>query len=96
MLGDDSSEKGRDICKRNWIASSHFEGDSEMVIKVLQKGDMLFSSFGHIVRETLIHVSSLRSFSYYHTVRQGNVMVHALAQRTRLSFPLLVWMETVS
>ena len=61
------------------LHQSHFEGDLEIVIKALQKGNMLFSSFGHIVRETLIHVSSLRSFSYLHTITQCNVVVHVFA-----------------
>ena len=53
------------------------------------------SAFGHLVEETLFHASSLRSFSFSHTLRQENAVAHALAQRTRLSFPLLVWMEYV-
>ena len=48
---------------------SHFEGDSEIGIKALCKGDMLQSSFGHLVRDTLLFVSSLRSFSFSHIVR---------------------------
>lgn len=58
-------------------------------------GDMFSSSFGHLVRDTLIHVSSLRSFSFSHATRQGNVVTHALTQRAWLSFSLLNWMEFV-
>lgn len=56
---------------------------------------MLYSSFGHLLRGSLINANSLRSFSFSHKVREGNAMAHALAERVRLSFPLLVWMETV-
>ena len=56
---------------------------------------MLYSSFGHLLRDSLINANSLRSFSFSHKVREGNAMAHALDERVRLSFPLLVWMETV-
>lgn len=54
---------------------------------------MLSSSFGHLVRDTLILVTSLRSFSLSHIVRQ--VVAHTLTQRAKLFPPLLVWMESV-
>ena len=55
-----------------------FEGDSEIGIKAPQTGDVFSSFFGHLVRDTLIHVNSLRSFPFSHTVRQGNAIAHAL------------------
>ena len=67
-----------DFVKKLGLQQAHFKGDSETVIKVLQKGDMLFSSFGHVVREIQFHVTSLRSFSFSHIVRQGNAMAYAL------------------
>ena len=70
--------------------------DLETCIKALQKGELFSSSYGHLDRDTLFHVNSFQSFSFSHTVRQGNVVAHVLAQRARLSFPLLVWMESVS
>lgn len=77
------------------LRQSHFEGNSEVGIKVLQDGNMLFSSFGLLVRDTLSFVSPLWGFSFSHTVRQSNAVAHALTQRARLSFLLLVWMECV-
>ena len=55
-----------------------FEGDSLVGIKALQRGNMLSSSFGHLISNTSSFVSSLRSFSFSHTLRQGNVVAHAL------------------
>ena len=77
------------------LQQSHFEGDSEMVIKGLQGVGTQFSSLGHLVRDTLSHVSSLWSFSFAHVVRQSNAVVHVLTQRTRLYFPFAAWMELV-
>ena len=77
------------------FCQSHFEGDSESGVKTLKIIDFSFSSFGHLVNDTLFFVRSLRNFSFSHIVRQGNVVAHSLAQRTRLSFSFLVWMEHV-
>ena len=65
-----SSEIGLQQCQ--------FEGDSEIGIKALQTGDVFSSFFGHLVRDTLIHVNPLLSFSFSYTVRQGNVIAHTL------------------
>ena len=73
---------------------SHFEGNSKIGIKALRNEDMLLSSFGHLVRDTIFLASSLRSLYFSHTVKQDNAVAHALAQRARISFPLLDWMES--
>nr|POE85851.1 hypothetical protein CFP56_18200 [Quercus suber] len=76
------------------LQQSHIEGDSEIVIKGLLEGGMHFSSLGHLFRDILFHVSSMRSFSFTHVVRQSNAVANALAQRARLSFS--AWMKFVS
>ena len=48
------------------LQQAHFEGDSELVIKALQRGSMFSLSFGHLARDTITHVSFLRSFSVSH------------------------------
>ena len=83
------------FAKEIGLQQSHFEGDSETVIKGLLEGGMQSSSIGHLFRDILFHVSSMRSFSFAHVVRQSNAVAHALAQRARLSFPFSAWMESV-
>ena len=56
---------------------------------------MSSSSFGRLIRDTLIVVNLFLDFSFSYIVRQGNTMTHALTQRACLSFPLLVWMKNV-
>ena len=51
------------------LQQCYFEGNSETIIKALKTGDMFSSSFGHLVRDTLAFVNSLRSFSFSHIVR---------------------------
>jgi len=56
---------------------------------------LLHSSFDHIIEDALSCASSLQSFSFSHTLQQGNSLTHALAQKARNSFPVLVWMESI-
>ena len=48
------------------LQSCQFEGDSEVVTEALKNEDMFCSSFGHIVRDTLVCVNSLSSFTFAH------------------------------
>ena len=64
-----------------------FEGDSEIGIKALQTSDMFSSSFGHLVRDTLILVTSLQSFCLSHIV--------SLESKTFFSFVSLDWICSV-
>ena len=73
--------------------SSILKEIQKLVLKLLKY--VFFSSFGHLVKDILTHFNSLWSFSFYHIVRQGNVIAHALSQKARLSFSLLVWIEDV-
>ena len=75
------------FAKEIGLQQSHFEGDSETVIKGLLERSMQSSSIRHLFRDILFHVSSMQSFSFTHVVRQSNAVAHALAQRARLSFP---------
>lgn len=40
-------------------------------------------------------LGSFVTHTFSHVRRQGNTVAHVLAQRVRLSFPLLVWMKDV-
>ncbi|XP_050258923.1 uncharacterized protein LOC126703913 [Quercus robur] len=77
------------------MSQSIFEGDSEIVYKALKSVDVGHSSIGQYVKDIMSISSSLQTFSFSHTRRQGNCVAHALAKRARFSFPLLVWMEHV-
>nr|XP_023909157.1 uncharacterized protein LOC112020832 [Quercus suber] len=77
------------------ISQSVFEGDSEVVYKALEAGDVGYSSIGQYVKDIMSIVGSLQTFSFSHIRRQGNCVTHALTRRARFSFLLLVWMEHV-
>ena len=78
------------------FAHSIFEGDAEIVIKALVEGNGSIPSIGHIVKDIESITGLLRTKSFSHVRRQGNAVAHALAERARLSFPVLIWMEDVS
>ena len=52
-------------------------------------------SFGHLIKDTVHYVNSLRSTSFSHTYRQDNSVANALAKKVRFSFALTIWMESV-
>ena len=56
---------------------------------------MSHSQGGHILKYILSLLDFFVSCSFSHIGRQGNAVVHALAQRAILSCPLDVWMEYV-
>ena len=74
---------------------SVIEGDSESVIRSLRHGGYENSLGGHLIKDIFFTVNSFQSISFSHVVWQSNAIAHALAQRARHSFPLLVWMEDV-
>ncbi|XP_075667271.1 uncharacterized protein LOC142636863 [Castanea sativa] len=81
----------RELRLRNVV----FEGDLESSIHAISNRLLLHSPCGHIIQDILLFAISLQSFSFSHVCRQGNALADALAKRARLSYPLLVWMESV-
>ena len=67
--------------------------DLEVIIKALDNEVFSSHSVVHIVKDIfgLCQVYYKPSFS----LRQGNSMAHALAQRVRFSFLVFVWIEDV-
>ena len=74
---------------------SVIEGDSELVIRSLRFGGLANSQGCYLIKDILFIVNSFQRISFSHVVWQGNAVAHALAQRARHSFPLLVWMEAI-
>ena len=72
-----------------------FKGDSVGIIKALADGYFALSSFSHLVKDFSSILGLCHSHSFSNVRRQGNSVTHALAQRVRLSFPLMIWMENV-
>ena len=72
-----------------------FEGDLEVINKALNYDDFSLASVGHIIKDIWSMSGLLQTKSFSFVRRQGNSVTHALAQRVRFSFPLLVWMDDV-
>ena len=72
-----------------------FEGDSEMAISTIKKQSFQHPVVGHLVKDIVSSVSMFQYYSFSHTRRQGNVLAYALARQARLSFPTLVWMNSI-
>lgn len=72
-----------------------FEGDSEIIIKALARKDFSLAIVGHIIKDILSMSSLLQTKSFSYVRRQGNSVAHALTQRARFSYLVLVWMKDV-
>ena len=53
------------------------------------------TSIGHMIKDCNFLRGLFRTCSFSHVRRESNGVAHALARRTRMSFPLTVWMELV-
>ena len=71
------------------------EGDADVIIKAINSGGFLSSSFGHIIRDMKLLSSAFHNVSYNHTRRQGNRVAHRLARMACNFSPFQVWMEDV-
>ena len=69
--------------------------DLEVIIKALDNEVFSLPSVGHIVKDIWSMSGLLQTKSFSYVRRQGNFVTHALAQKARFSFPVLVWMEDV-
>jgi len=70
------------------------EGDSKVVINLINGDNMAQSEVGHILQD-INFLCFFFSFVYFrHIKRQDNCMAHRLARRA-ISSPLDVWMESV-
>ena len=77
------------------LHQSILEGDSELVYKALIFYSSPQSNIDHIIKDTLSIASSLRTYSFSHTRKQGNSIAHGLARRAMSSFPLLVCVNNI-
>lgn len=71
------------------------EGDSEVIIKVINSGGYPYSSFGHIIRDIKLLSSTVRFVVFSHSWRQCNRVAHGLARMACNFDPFQTWMEDV-
>ena len=70
------------------------EGDSEVIINLINGGNMTQSEFGHILQDISFLCSFFSYVSFCHVKRQGNCVAHRLARRAVTS-PLDIWIKFV-
>ena len=71
------------------------EGDSEVVIKTLNRSSASSTSFGHLIRDIKCAAAAFSEIKFCHTRRQGNKVAHAIARSACNFSPFIVWMEDV-
>ena len=71
------------------------EGDSEVLIKLLNSCSRSLAPFGHIISDIIFLASCFSCFRATHVRRHCNKVAHSLARRAISSSPLSVWMKDV-
>ena len=70
------------------------EGDSKVIINLINGGNMTQFKFGHILQDISFLCSFFSYVSFCHVKRQGNCVTHRLVRRVVTS-TLDVWMESI-
>ena len=68
-----------------------FEADSAIVINAVSQENAALSSYGFIVEDILILISSFLSFEFVHVPRSGNIVADALAKKAKELVGCQVW-----
>ena len=71
-----------------------FEGDSEVIFKHLSSDQPSMAAFGHIVEDASL-AATLRSFSFSHIKRKGNMVADKLAKLAKLLYEPKIWLEDI-
>ena len=72
-----------------------FEGDSQTIVNALLNPEPCCALYGHLVNDTKLIAQASLSVHFLHVKRDGNLVAHSLAKRTKFSMPFEVWMESV-
>ena len=72
-----------------------FEGDSEVIFKLLTAEQPCMSAFGHIIEESRSLATTFRSATFTHTKRQGNNVADKLAKLAKNLYEPQVWLEDI-
>ena len=72
-----------------------FEGDSEVIFKLLTAEQPCMSAFGHIIEDSRSLAARLRLATFTHTKRQGNNVADNLAKLAKNLYEPQVWLEDI-
>nr|XP_023887877.1 uncharacterized protein LOC112000001 [Quercus suber] len=72
-----------------------FEGDSEVIFKLLTAEQPCMSAFGHIIEDSRSLAARLRLASFTHTKRQGNNVANKPAKLAKNLYEPQVWLEDI-
>ena len=72
-----------------------FEGDSEVIFKLLTAEQPCMSTFGHIIEDSRCLAARLRLATFTHTKRQGNNVADKLTKLAKNLYEPQVWLEVI-
>lgn len=78
------------LAKELCILDAVFEGDAELIIKVLLGREVSHPEYGHVIQDSLILGAEFRFCKFNHVKRLGNSVAYFLARRSKSSNKLQV------
>ena len=90
-----AANKALEFAKEMGISEVVLEDDFSLVMTALNSKNLGLAPFGLLIQDSLNVSTSFSKLSYSHTKREGNTVVHNLAQLA-VNFPnCVIWMEDV-
>ena len=77
------------------IMEIDLEGDSKTVVDALLLHGPCTTIYGHLIEDIKWIARGLCSVHFKHVKRDGNILAHLLAKRSRLNESLEIWLESV-
>ena len=71
------------------------EGDFEVLIKSLVKGNNSLAHYGHLLADIHVLMTRFSSLRLSHVRRHCNSLAHALARHASSTLDLSIWMEEI-
>ena len=90
-----AASKALEFAQEMGLAEVVLDGDSSLLMAALNSKKPVLAPFGLMIQDSLSLSSAFSKLSYSHTKREGNTVVHNLAQLA-VNFPnCVIWMEDV-
>lgn len=77
------------------IFDTIFEGDTEVIIKILKAKEVDHPIYDHILENSLSLFLNLRSISFLYVKRLSNSVAHYLAEHSKFGEGLQVWIKSI-
>ena len=92
-LGALAYQRAVQFAKEIGLTQFIFEGDSSIVIQAILEGSSVVLPYDHVIEDILVQALDFQLFVFTHAPRKCNVVVDALAKKSKTCRSTQVWLE---